>query len=243
MTAQPTVLSPPLHSHWLSLPAPIPRPQPASRPPGDAESSAHAPRGGARPLRAGRGPREPDRGASLRGSCVLRRAQPRRSGGGGGAEAAAEAAPCSDPAPSARPAPSTHPAPSARCARAPAALDLSPPAASRSARPRPRAGPESPSGGRRGAARVRHPGAARPGRRGSPPRRSMHPPPPAAGVAMDFGQNSLFGYMEDLQELTIIERPVRRSLKVRRAERRSPQGGPPDPAASDGPGRRVTAAA
>lgn len=71
----------------------------------------------------------------------------------------------------------------------------------------------------------------------------MHPPPPAAGVAMDFGQNSLFGYMEDLQELTIIERPVRRSLKVRRAERRSPQGGPPDPAASDGPGRRVTAAA
>ncbi|KAF7467060.1 Hypothetical predicted protein [Marmota monax] len=30
---------------------------------------------------------------------------------------------------------------------------------------------------------------------------------------MDFGQNSLFGYMEDLQELTIIERPVRRSLK------------------------------
>lgn len=52
---------------------------------------------------------------------------------------------------------------------------------------------------------------------------------------MDFGQNSLFGYMEDLQELTIIERPVRRSLKVRRTERRSPQGCPPDPAASDGP--------
>uniref|UniRef100_A0ABK0M5I2 Protein phosphatase 4, regulatory subunit 4 n=1 Tax=Rattus norvegicus TaxID=10116 RepID=A0ABK0M5I2_RAT len=42
----------------------------------------------------------------------------------------------------------------------------------------------------------------------------MHPPPPDAGVAMDFGQNSLFGYMEDLQELTIIERPVRRSLKT-----------------------------
>ncbi|KAM6171123.1 LOW QUALITY PROTEIN: serine/threonine-protein phosphatase 4 regulatory subunit 4 [Erethizon dorsatum] len=42
----------------------------------------------------------------------------------------------------------------------------------------------------------------------------MPPPPPAAGVAMDFGQNSLFGYMEDLQELTIIERPVRRSLKT-----------------------------
>ncbi|XP_060244080.1 serine/threonine-protein phosphatase 4 regulatory subunit 4 isoform X3 [Meriones unguiculatus] len=42
----------------------------------------------------------------------------------------------------------------------------------------------------------------------------MHPPPPAAGAAMDFGQNSLFGYMEDLQELTIIERPVRRSLKT-----------------------------
>lgn len=51
----------------------------------------------------------------------------------------------------------------------------------------------------------------------------MHPPPPAAGVAMDFGQNSLFGYMEDLQELTIIERPVRRSLKVRPAERNCPQ--------------------
>uniref|UniRef100_A0A8I3MUH8 Serine/threonine-protein phosphatase 4 regulatory subunit 4 n=2 Tax=Canis lupus familiaris TaxID=9615 RepID=A0A8I3MUH8_CANLF len=43
----------------------------------------------------------------------------------------------------------------------------------------------------------------------------MHPPPPAAAAAaMDFGQNSLFGYMEDLQELTIIERPVRRSLKT-----------------------------
>lgn len=67
------------------------------------------------------------------------------------------------------------------------------------------------------------------------PRRSMHPPPPDAGVAMDFGQNSLFGYMEDLQELTIIERPVRRSLKVRGTERRSPQGCPPDPAASDCP--------
>ncbi|XP_058511255.1 serine/threonine-protein phosphatase 4 regulatory subunit 4 isoform X1 [Ochotona princeps] len=39
----------------------------------------------------------------------------------------------------------------------------------------------------------------------------MHPPPPAA---MDFSQNSLFGYMDDLQELTIIERPVRRSLKT-----------------------------
>lgn len=58
----------------------------------------------------------------------------------------------------------------------------------------------------------------------------MHSPPPAAGVAMDFGQNSLFGYMEDLQELTIIERPVRRSLKVRRTERCSPQGCPPDSA-------------
>lgn len=104
-------------------------------------------------------------GASLRGSCVLRRAQPP---GGGGAEAAAEAAPGPGPAPSVRPAPSTHPAPSARCAPAPAALDLSPPAAFRSACPRPRAGPESPSGGRRGAARVRHPGAARAGRRGSP---------------------------------------------------------------------------
>lgn len=31
---------------------------------------------------------------------------------------------------------------------------------------------------------------------------------------MDFSQNNLFGYIEDLQELTIIERPVRRSLKV-----------------------------
>ncbi|XP_037687900.1 serine/threonine-protein phosphatase 4 regulatory subunit 4 isoform X2 [Choloepus didactylus] len=41
----------------------------------------------------------------------------------------------------------------------------------------------------------------------------MHPPPPTA-AAMDFSQNSLFGYMEDLQELTIIERPVRRSLKT-----------------------------
>ncbi|KAM6201277.1 LOW QUALITY PROTEIN: serine/threonine-protein phosphatase 4 regulatory subunit 4 [Rhynchocyon petersi] len=40
----------------------------------------------------------------------------------------------------------------------------------------------------------------------------MHPPP--ATAAMDFSQNSLFGYMEDLQELTIIERPVRRSLKT-----------------------------
>ncbi|XP_006879158.1 PREDICTED: serine/threonine-protein phosphatase 4 regulatory subunit 4 isoform X1 [Elephantulus edwardii] len=37
---------------------------------------------------------------------------------------------------------------------------------------------------------------------------------PAATAAMDFSQNSLFGYMEDLQELTIIERPVRRSLKT-----------------------------
>lgn len=31
---------------------------------------------------------------------------------------------------------------------------------------------------------------------------------------MDFSQSNLFGYIEDLQELTIIERPVRRSLKV-----------------------------
>ncbi|XP_023783408.1 serine/threonine-protein phosphatase 4 regulatory subunit 4 isoform X4 [Cyanistes caeruleus] len=30
---------------------------------------------------------------------------------------------------------------------------------------------------------------------------------------MDFSHSSLFGYIEDLQELTIIERPVRRSLK------------------------------
>lgn len=56
----------------------------------------------------------------------------------------------------------------------------------------------------------------------------MHPPPSAA--AMDFSQNSLFGYMEDLQELTIIERPVRRSLKVRPGERTCPQGvRPPAP--------------
>ncbi|XP_060036948.1 serine/threonine-protein phosphatase 4 regulatory subunit 4 isoform X3 [Erinaceus europaeus] len=38
----------------------------------------------------------------------------------------------------------------------------------------------------------------------------MHPPP----AAMDFGQSSLFGYMDELQELTFIERPVRRSLKT-----------------------------
>ncbi|NWI99928.1 PP4R4 phosphatase, partial [Crypturellus undulatus] len=31
---------------------------------------------------------------------------------------------------------------------------------------------------------------------------------------MDFTQGNLFGYIEDLQELTIIERPVRRSLKT-----------------------------
>ncbi|XP_043372633.1 serine/threonine-protein phosphatase 4 regulatory subunit 4 isoform X2 [Dermochelys coriacea] len=31
---------------------------------------------------------------------------------------------------------------------------------------------------------------------------------------MDFSQNNLFGYIEDLQELTITERPVRRSLKT-----------------------------
>ncbi|XP_044520966.1 serine/threonine-protein phosphatase 4 regulatory subunit 4 [Gracilinanus agilis] len=40
----------------------------------------------------------------------------------------------------------------------------------------------------------------------------MHPLPLSA--EMDFSQNSLFGYIEDLQELTIIERPVRRSLKT-----------------------------
>uniref|UniRef100_A0A8C3SHE6 Serine/threonine-protein phosphatase 4 regulatory subunit 4 n=1 Tax=Chelydra serpentina TaxID=8475 RepID=A0A8C3SHE6_CHESE len=37
------------------------------------------------------------------------------------------------------------------------------------------------------------------------------PPPPSAALG---GQNNLFGYIEDLQELTIIERPVRRSLKT-----------------------------
>ncbi|XP_072283640.1 serine/threonine-protein phosphatase 4 regulatory subunit 4-like [Pyxicephalus adspersus] len=31
---------------------------------------------------------------------------------------------------------------------------------------------------------------------------------------MDFSQGSLFGYIEDLHELAIIERPVRRSLKT-----------------------------
>ncbi|XP_075282422.1 serine/threonine-protein phosphatase 4 regulatory subunit 4 isoform X1 [Opisthocomus hoazin] len=31
---------------------------------------------------------------------------------------------------------------------------------------------------------------------------------------MEFSQSNLFGYIEDLQELTIIERPVRRSLKT-----------------------------
>ncbi|XP_053923732.1 serine/threonine-protein phosphatase 4 regulatory subunit 4 isoform X5 [Cuculus canorus] len=34
------------------------------------------------------------------------------------------------------------------------------------------------------------------------------------GSDMDFSQSNLFGYIEDLQELTIIERPVRRSLKT-----------------------------
>lgn len=62
----------------------------------------------------------------------------------------------------------------------------------------------------------------------------MHPLSPAAAAAMDFSQNSLFGYMEDLQELTIIERPVRRSLKVRPGEEELPAGRPaagpcPDP--------------
>lgn len=71
----------------------------------------------------------------------------------------------------------------------------------------------------------------------------MHPPPPLA-AAMDFSQNSLFGYMEDLQELTIIERPVRRSLKVRPGVEELPAGRPaacpcPDPRPSaprGGPG-------
>lgn len=78
----------------------------------------------------------------------------------------------------------------------------------------------------------------------------MHPPPP--GAAMDFSQNSLFGYMEDLQELTIIERPVRRSLKVRPGEEElsagarrrvpaptrvlaPPRGGPGPPRSRTGP--------
>ncbi|XP_020855918.1 serine/threonine-protein phosphatase 4 regulatory subunit 4 isoform X2 [Phascolarctos cinereus] len=39
-------------------------------------------------------------------------------------------------------------------------------------------------------------------------------PPLPLSAEMDFSQNSLFGYIEDLQELTIIERPVRRSLKT-----------------------------
>lgn len=58
----------------------------------------------------------------------------------------------------------------------------------------------------------------------------MHPPPPAA--AMDFSQNSLFGYMDDLQELTIIERPVRRSLKVRPREEELPTPVPSLPEAA-----------
>ncbi|NXI30414.1 PP4R4 phosphatase, partial [Sterrhoptilus dennistouni] len=37
---------------------------------------------------------------------------------------------------------------------------------------------------------------------------------PAIFSKMDFSHSSLFGYIEDLQELTIIERPVRRSLKT-----------------------------
>uniref|UniRef100_A0A8B9MYR4 Protein phosphatase 4 regulatory subunit 4 n=1 Tax=Accipiter nisus TaxID=211598 RepID=A0A8B9MYR4_9AVES len=40
------------------------------------------------------------------------------------------------------------------------------------------------------------------------------PPPADGGGPMDFSQSNLFGYIEDLQELTIIERPVRRSLKT-----------------------------
>uniref|UniRef100_A0A8C5NK75 Protein phosphatase 4 regulatory subunit 4 n=1 Tax=Junco hyemalis TaxID=40217 RepID=A0A8C5NK75_JUNHY len=39
-------------------------------------------------------------------------------------------------------------------------------------------------------------------------------PPPGAGGEAAPGHSSLFGYIEDLQELTIIERPVRRSLKT-----------------------------
>lgn len=89
--------------------------------------------------------------------------------------------------------------------------------------PRPRAG-ESPAAGRpRCCVRPASRGRSGPGGEGA--RRSMHPPPPAAAAAMDFSQNSLFGYMEDLQELTIIERPVRRSLKVRAPGRKTcPQG-------------------
>lgn len=80
----------------------------------------------------------------------------------------------------------------------------------------------------------------------------MHPPSPAAAAAaMDFSQNSLFGYMEDLQELTIIERPVRRSLKVRPGEEELPVGRPaagpcPDPrpfASRGGPGPSQSPAA
>lgn len=63
----------------------------------------------------------------------------------------------------------------------------------------------------------------------------MHPPPPAA--AMDFSQNSLFGFMDDLQELTIIERPVRRSLKVRPGEEELPTPVPSPPRSGLGPSR------
>lgn len=64
----------------------------------------------------------------------------------------------------------------------------------------------------------------------------MHPPPPAAASTMDFSQNSLFGYMEELQELTIIERPVRRSLKVIPGEEELLAG---RPAAGPGPDFRL----
>lgn len=85
------------------------------------------------------------------------------------------------------------------------------------------------AGGRpRGCARPTSGGRSGPGGEGA--RRSMPPPPSAA--AMDFSQNSLFGYSEDLQELTIIERPVRRSLKVRAPGRRSRPLGARRPAAS-----------
>ncbi|KAG8449086.1 hypothetical protein GDO86_015948 [Hymenochirus boettgeri] len=47
-----------------------------------------------------------------------------------------------------------------------------------------------------------------------PVRHSDSPMYPTGFFRMDFSQGSLFGYIEDIEGLTIIERPVRRSLKT-----------------------------
>ncbi|KAE8586323.1 hypothetical protein XENTR_v10021628 [Xenopus tropicalis] len=47
-----------------------------------------------------------------------------------------------------------------------------------------------------------------------PVRLADSPMHPTGFFRMDFSQGSLFGYIEDLEGLTIIERPVRRSLKT-----------------------------